>query len=81
MQEFQKLSRTEMKNVLGGKAAPGGGGSAKCTFSGPGAAALNADVSSYDPSNTQQATIEQAIADTICEADDFCDDVDCPGAI
>jgi len=65
MEKFQKLSRTEMKRVKGGKLPN------LCTWSGT---CTNFPGTQGDPDEAQAA------ADAWCEAADCCTNVDCPGA-
>ena len=75
MQQFNKLSRAEMKNVLGGL------GRATCTWSGD-CNDWGDDSPYYDPNQTVTATIQQSISDEICMAlGPCCTNVDCPGAV
>lgn len=70
MSKFLKLSRFEMKNVLGGKAAP-----VICTWAWDSSSGC-ANV----PSTTScggSVTDCQTAADTYCSDNDCCTDVDC----
>jgi len=76
MNAFQKLSRTEMKEIRGGKAM----GQGSCSFFG---SCSSWPSIAYDPDNTTQATIAQIIADEFCETGagkNCCSNADCPGA-
>ena len=75
MSKFNKLSRAEMRNVLGGYMQ------VTCKFSGTCDSYGDAPVE-YDSSNTTVATIQQTINDEICMAlGPCCTNVDCPGAV
>ena len=63
MREFVKLSRNEMKNVLGGLKQ------VSCSYSGSGGNG------SYPCSGSVDDC--QAVADTLCGGSDGCDDIDC----
>ena len=74
MNKFNQLSRSEMKNVVGGK------GLATCTFNGSCTAYTGAPTQNYDPQDTGVANNMQADADTWCLARACCTGADCSGA-
>lgn len=69
MSNFSKLSRAEMKNVLGGKVQ-----SCTITYAGGGHGTFTCSGSAATPDNCQAA------ADSWCQGNNSCSDIDCPGA-
>lgn len=72
------LSRSEMKNVVGGKLPAG---QATCAFFGSCISYSGANTGPYDPDNTALANNYQTSGDEWCEAHDCCTKADCPGAV
>ena len=80
MSKFNKLSRAEMKNVLGGLLPGGGYGQATCSYFGTCQGYTGAPTNTYDPDNTGLANSMQNDADKWCLAHACCTNADCAGA-
>ena len=72
---MKTLSRSELKNVMGGLANPGW---AICVFCA--SSDCNVPRITYDPTDAEAACEAQEQADRACYALDCCENVDCEGA-